>query len=80
MPSDITEEHQWIFQHAATWPDIARNIRGDERKFDRPTWHYVNFPLFLDREQPLAVNLSMEYPSMMEFNVGQATKYCLAVL
>ena len=38
-----------MFQHASTWPDIARNIRGSARsQFDHPTWHYVNGPVYLD--------------------------------
>ena len=80
VTADVTDDGRWIFQHAATWPDIARNIRGDDRKWDRATWHYVNLPLFLNGKRELTVNTSMEYPSVLEYNVGQATKHCLAVL
>src|SRR5687768_15986196 len=39
-----TVQDRWILHHSGTWPDL---IRGN-RENDRPTWHYVNFPLFLD--------------------------------
>jgi hypothetical protein len=52
-------QDHWIFQQAATWPDL---IRGN-RDYDQPTWHYVNFPLFLNVERRISVNLSNDYPT-----------------
>jgi hypothetical protein len=49
---------RWIFAHAATWPDIARELPDAERdKYNRPQWHFVDVPVFLDdaaraREHP----------------------------
>ena len=84
MPADAVED-RWIFQQAATWPDLARSLPGDSRKlYDQPTWHYVNFPLFISPERPLPhVNLSLDYPrgvSKTKWNVGQAIVYCEAAV
>lgn len=45
MPSSLSEadRNEWIFAHAATWPDIAR----DQPAYHHGTWHYINKPLFL---------------------------------
>lgn len=95
MPRDIAERDQdkqdrWIVWQAAVWPDIARGIRGREREaFDRPTWHYVNAPIFLTQadhdalESRLSLNLSSEYPtegSQDEWNILQAFKYSRAIV
>jgi hypothetical protein len=84
-----TQDH-WIFQHAATWPDIARGIKGEEqKKFDHPVWHYIDFPLYASDQDRLAfkgkvpVNLSTEYPGTTprdEYNVLQAIQDSQAVI
>jgi S1/P1 Nuclease len=83
MPEDVatsdkaTQDH-WIFQQAATWPDMARKTQ-----YDQPSWHYINVPLFLDGERPVPFNLSTDYPTttmQAEGNVVQATKHCLALI
>jgi hypothetical protein len=84
MPADVDED-RWIFQQAAVWPDIARGFKGEDLKtYNRPTWHYVNFPLFEGEERPLlGVNLSTDYPTPLDpgkWNVVQAVKHCLATL
>jgi hypothetical protein len=95
MPEDVdgadkaTQDH-WIFQHAGTWPDIAKQIKGDQRKlFDHPTWHYINGPIFVDRNdrrelaRELTDNISDEYPTDIDqskWNVLQAIQHCRAVL
>jgi len=62
------EEDRWIFQQAAVSPDLARGFKGEDRSiYDHPTWHYVNFPLFIGWERPLlGVNLSMDYPTTLD--------------
>src|SRR5688572_19032581 len=38
QPAGLAEadEDEWIFQHAATWPDLARGLPGEARKtYDR---------------------------------------------
>jgi hypothetical protein len=58
-----TQDH-WIFLHAATWPDQIRK----NKQYDRPTWHYIDLPFFLDAgdrralSRKLPVNISMAYP------------------
>ena len=84
MPADVDED-RWIFQQAAVWPDIARGLQGDDRAtYDHPTWHYVNFPLFIGGERPLLdVNLSSECPTQLDdskWNVAQAVKHAISAL
>src|SRR4051812_25986395 len=38
--SDKATQDHWIFQHAATWPDIIRK----NKTYDRPDWHYIDIP------------------------------------
>jgi S1/P1 Nuclease len=35
----------FIFMRASTWPDEIRRGGGAESKYDRPHWHYVDWPL-----------------------------------
>jgi S1/P1 nuclease len=85
LQADKATQDHWIFQQAATWPDI---IRGN-KEFDHPIWHYVDFPLYLnpgDRsalEAKLTFNRSSEYPTRTDrknYNVMQALAYCRDVL
>jgi hypothetical protein len=46
MPTEGEEGH-WMFHLAATWAD---QIRGN-KDYDRQTWHYVDFPVFVDSER-----------------------------
>jgi hypothetical protein len=79
-----TQDH-WIFQHAATWPDEIRK----NKEYDRPSWHYINLPLFLDPSDRTAmrgkspVNLSAEYPTSLDnrkYNAIQAIVWSRAAL
>jgi hypothetical protein len=65
---------RWIFHHAGTWPDIARG-----GPYDRPTWHYINNPVFLDGERPITANLATDpgQSAPDKYNCIQATKHCL---
>lgn len=68
---DMPEGDQdgWIFQHAATWPD---QIRGD-REYDMPTWHYVDFPLFVGDKRQVDFTLSTKpHGVSAQWNVLQA--------
>ena len=81
MPAEDNE--QWIFQHAGTWPDIARSIKGPDRdKFDKPIWHYVNFPITIDGFPAPKLNLASDpaESKSISWNVLQATNYCLSVI
>lgn len=49
-------QRRWYFAFASTWPDRARRFAhvrdaGERaalvRRYDRPTWHYVNLPTYL---------------------------------
>jgi hypothetical protein len=76
------ETDREIFNHAATWPDLARGIRGPDReKFDKPIWHYVNYPYAVDRLGPI-LNTSDDpkKTKTISWNVMQATNYCLSVV
>lgn len=88
-------QDEWIFQQAAYWPDIARRIPGSDTEgprfeFNRPTWHYINQPLYLaesDRvaiEDDLPANVSRDVPSdpalLRGMNVAQALAHCQAIV
>ena len=83
MPDDVATadtdvQDHWVFQQAATWPDMARKTQ-----FDQPTWHYINVPLFLDGNHRVPFNLSTDYPTKTmqnDGNIVQATKDCLALI
>ena len=74
--------HQWVISQAAVWSDL---VRKSDR--DRPTWHYINRPLFLSEKarrslQPrLRVNLATRLPkgaslAPQDLNVIQAISLC----
>ncbi len=50
--SKEVQDH-WIFQHAATWPDQIRK----KKEYDRPSWHYINMPLYLDRGDRVVLDI-----------------------
>jgi hypothetical protein len=79
-----TQDH-WIFQQAATWPDIIRK----QKQFDRPAWHYIDIPQYLDPSDEAAlakrlpVNIATDYPGNVpkeQYNVVQAIALCRAML
>ena len=83
MPEDVATadravKDHWIFLQAATWPDIARKT-----EYDRPSWHYIDIPLFPEGERSVKFNLSTDFPTDIDskdYNVAQATKNCLSIL
>lgn len=82
LPGGVQARRQWVLTQAAVWPDA---IRRTDR--DRPTWHYVNLPLFLstrDKQQlapRLRVNVARRLPAGVNLetrglNVIQAISFC----
>lgn len=41
-PENIPED-EWVFMRAATWSDWVRG--GARRDFNRPSWHFINYPI-----------------------------------
>lgn len=95
MPRDVetadeATKDRRIFWQAAVWPDVARGIRGPEKKlYDHGTWHYINGPIYVDRSDRrdlagrLTNNMSAKYPTDMPqdvWNIIQATKHAQAIL
>ncbi len=81
MPA-IDPADEWIFQQSGAWPDIARGIRGPDReKFDRPIWHYINYPVTLDGFPEPKLNLASNPADnkSIAWNIAQATEFCLEV-
>src|SRR6516162_7859219 len=80
MPAELTteaEQNEWVFQQAAVWPDMARGFNGADRKFNHPTWHYINLPIYLtddDKAIDAKVNVSLDPPPAVQedMNVVQA--------
>ena len=79
---DQSMRNQWVISQAAVWSDLVRKTDRD-----RPTWHYINRPLFLSDdarrllEPRLKVNLSTVVPpaaslATQELNVIQAITLC----
>jgi hypothetical protein len=82
---DKATQVHWIFLNAAAWPDEIRK----KKDLDRPTWHYIDLPLFLDEsdKQALAkrlpVNISTDYPPKVpldKMNILQALQHCQKTL
>ncbi len=75
---------EWIFRRASTWPDIARGIPAKQRdKFHHGNWHYINYPLFLDKKvNTKFLNRSTKWKGKFHnnLNIIQAIKGNLAVL
>ena len=77
---------RWIFAQAGVWADRIRRT-----EWDRPTWHYVNLPLFLsdadkqslsgrltvNRDTRLPPGADLDTPAL---NVIQAIKLCRQTL
>ena len=85
LTGDKSIEDHWIFQFAATWPDVIRK----QKEVDRPTWHYIDYPSYLDPSDRqafggrLPVNLSTDYPTKLptdQYNLLQAIAYCEATI
>jgi hypothetical protein len=61
MPREVSrgderDKDQWLFAHAATWPDQVRDSKGavtrqDVSQYNRPWWHFINEPLFLNENE-----------------------------
>ncbi len=45
MPGDWTDRALYVFERAATWPDMLRDPKHPMHAMHRSNWHYVNFPL-----------------------------------
>lgn len=89
MPRDVATadpatQDRWIFWQAAVWPDVARG-----GPYDRPTWHYINVPVFVDKSdrkalgRQLPFNQSFKYPTKgdpADYNVVQAIKHAQATI
>jgi hypothetical protein len=93
MPREVTREKddvkaEWIFAHAATWPDLVRDAKGsvdreDVNRFNRPYWHFINQPVFLSdvERRQLESNLKLydsrkptDDPDDPSMNIVQAFK------
>ncbi len=93
MPREIQkkgerEKDEWVFAHAATWPDQVRDAKGgvnhqDVTEFHRPWWHFIDEPVYLNDEErqklqgQVRVNLKREPPEDRDdkdMNILQAIK------
>ncbi|MCF6319666.1 MAG: S1/P1 nuclease [Proteobacteria bacterium] len=75
---------EWVFRKASTWPDIARGIPKKQRdKYHHSTWHYINYPLYLDKNiNTKFLNKSNKWKGKFHnnLNIIQALKGNLEVL
>lgn len=92
--ADEAQKNAWIFAFAGNWPDLVRDrsivvTDEDATKFNRPNWHFVDFPVFISpaEEQSLAgslhANLESKPPAERDspsMNVMQAIKNSLRIV
>ena len=74
MPQNLVNERErarFIFAHASTWPDLARG----QPRYDHPSWHYVNFPLYL---RPTGLASCAEARASLPESVRRVAKHKLA--
>jgi hypothetical protein len=60
--ADAAAKDQWFVGHSGHWPDLVRGAEPivtaqETALYDRPLWHYIDLPLFLDPEDEGAVDL-----------------------
>jgi hypothetical protein len=73
-PAEVSEG-EWAFMRAAVWPDWVRpdwprifklNPRPDgeevARKYNRGTWHYINFPIVVAEDPPVTAPKNLPPP------------------
>ncbi len=91
MPDELkteAEQNEWLFQQAAIWPDLARGLSGEAKKFNHPSWHYINVPSFLtpddknEMEATVKVNQSLDPPAaeQEDMNVVQTIRLARRLL
>jgi hypothetical protein len=68
-PEGFTED-EWVFMRAATWADWVRG----KQAFDRPSWHYINYPLVPPGS---AVKASDHEPPPKQENVVNQLAACM---
>jgi len=61
MPREVSREDaatqsRWAFAQSSVWPDLVRNPdrtidREDVNRFNRPYWHFINQPVFLNDDE-----------------------------
>lgn len=88
------EQDLWTFAYAATWPDVVRSVsdrvsRDDVNRYNRPNWHYVNEPVFLNEADERALRPTLTFnrdrvpPADRDFrdmNIIQALKNSTRIL
>src|SRR5882757_6940993 len=78
MPREVSKagaqaKDEWVFAHAATWPDQVRDAKGgvnhqDVTQFHRPWWHFIDEPVYLNDDErrqlqgEIKVNLRRDPP------------------
>ena len=90
LPADVadSDRNEWLFQQAAVWPDIARAFKGDDRRYNHSTWHYINVPQYLSPgdekalQGKLKVNIALDPPAqpIEEMNAIQTIRLARSML
>jgi hypothetical protein len=99
MPREVSKAGQaakdeWVFAHAATWPDQVRDAKGgvnhqDVTQFHRPWWHFIDEPVYLNDDErrqlqgEIKVNLRRELPQDpddKDMNIVQALKNSIRIV
>jgi hypothetical protein len=99
MPREVSKagaqaKDEWVFAHAATWPDQVRDTKGgvnhqDVTQYHRPWWHFIDEPVYLndgERRQlqgEIKVNLRRDLPQDpddKDMNIVQALKNSIRIV
>jgi hypothetical protein len=70
-PDGFTED-EWAFLRAGTWSDWVRSHHKEQ--FDRPTWHYINYPIVPPGS---AVDAAKHEPPAEQKNVVNQLAVCV---
>jgi hypothetical protein len=63
-----TEKARWFFTQASIWPDIIQNIgEAIRRQYHHGTWHYINLPVFLTKQDEKEFAGQLDYNMSSEF-------------
>ncbi len=65
------DRQRWLFTQAAAWPDIARSLPEPLLSlYHRPTWHYINLPVYLDDASMLQLKSQIKANQRLEWKEG----------
>ncbi|CAN5873890.1 S1/P1 nuclease [soil metagenome] len=66
-----SDQQRWLFTQAAAWPDVVRDLPEPlQSLYHRPTWHYINLPVFLDDASKLELEAKLKTNIRLQWKEG----------